>query len=49
MLGESWKGQSFDASLEIGKAAFVGRLLGTVAKMIICSSMVAVAIGALLI
>lgn len=49
MLGESWKGRSFDASLEIGKAAFVGRLLGTVAKMIICSSMVAVAIGALLI
>lgn len=49
MLGESWKGRDFDASLEIGKAAFVGRLLGTVAKMIVCSIMVAVALGALLV
>ena len=28
-LGESWKGRDFDASLEVGKAAFVGRLLGS--------------------
>jgi uncharacterized protein YqgC (DUF456 family) len=49
MLGEHWKGRDFDASLEIGKAAFVGRLLGTVAKMMICSVMVAIALGALVV
>jgi uncharacterized protein YqgC (DUF456 family) len=47
MLGETWKGRDFDASLEIGKAAFLGRLLGTVAKMVICTLMVVVALGAL--
>lgn len=46
-LGETWKGHDFDKSLEIGKAAFVGRLLGTVAKMIICTLMVVVALGAM--
>jgi uncharacterized protein YqgC (DUF456 family) len=47
MLGETWKGRDFDASLQVGKAAFVGRLLGTVAKMIVCTLMVVVALGAL--
>ncbi len=47
VLGETWKGRDFDASLEIGKAAFLGRLLGTVAKMVVCTLMVVVALGAL--
>ena len=47
MAGESWKGRDFDSSLEIGKAAFVGRLLGTAAKMIAASIMVIVAIFAI--
>jgi len=47
MLGEWWKGTSLDNSLEIGKAAFIGRVLGTVGKMMVCSVMVAVALGAL--
>jgi uncharacterized protein len=46
-IGESWKGRDFDASLEVGKAAFVGRVLGTLAKLIISSIMVAVTITAL--
>ena len=47
MLGEGWKGRDFDASLEVGKAAFVGRLLGTLAKMIVGSVMVVVVLAAL--
>lgn len=47
MLGESWKGRDFDASLDVGKAAFIGRVLGTVAKMIISSIMVAVTLAAI--
>jgi uncharacterized protein len=46
IVGETWKGRDFDASLEIGKAAFIGRLLGTAAKMIVCSLMVVVALAA---
>ena len=40
MLGESWKGRSLDESVEIGKAAFWGRMLGTLGKMLIGSVMV---------
>ncbi len=47
MLGETWKGRDFDTSLEIGKAAFVGRMLGTVAKLVVCTLMVVVGLGAL--
>jgi len=47
MLGEMWKGRDFDTSLTVGKAAFVGRLLGTVAKLVICTLMVVVTLGAL--
>jgi uncharacterized protein YqgC (DUF456 family) len=46
-LGESWKGRDFDTSFEVGKAAFIGRLLGTLAKMIISSVMVIVTLVAL--
>lgn len=48
-LGESWKGRDFDTSLEVGKAAFVGRVLGTLAKMIVSSIMVAVTLVAIVI
>jgi uncharacterized protein YqgC (DUF456 family) len=47
VIGETWKGRDLDASLEIGKAAFVGRILGTAAKMIVSTLMVVVAIAAL--
>lgn len=47
MLGEGWKGRDFDSSLHVGKAAFIGRMLGTVAKMIVCTLMVVVVLGAL--
>ena len=47
ILGESWKGRDFDSSLEIGKAAFIGRVLGTVAKLIVGTIMVVVTFGAL--
>lgn len=47
MAGESWKGRDFDSSLEIGKAAFVGRMLGTAAKMVAASIMVIVTLFAL--
>jgi uncharacterized protein YqgC (DUF456 family) len=46
-LGESWKGRDFDMSLAVGKAAFVGRVLGTLAKMIVASIMIAVTLAAL--
>jgi hypothetical protein len=46
-LGERSHGRDFDGSLEVGKAAFVGRLLGTAAKLIVCSIMVVVALAAL--
>jgi uncharacterized protein len=47
VLGERWKGRGFDASLEVGKAALVGRILGTVAKMVVSTIMVVVALAAL--
>lgn len=46
-IGESWLGRDFDTSVNVGKAAFVGRVLGTLAKMIICSIMVVGALAAL--
>jgi uncharacterized protein YqgC (DUF456 family) len=47
VVGERWKGRDFDTSLEIGKAAFVGRLAGTLAKAIVGAVMVAVTLVAL--
>jgi uncharacterized protein len=46
MLGESWKGRDFDASLDVGKAAFIGRILGTVGKLITSTIMVVVTLAA---
>ena len=42
-IGESWKGRSADESFEVGKAAFFGRILGTVGKIAVGAVMWAVA------
>jgi hypothetical protein len=47
ILGESWKGRTFDESWQIGKAAFWGRLFGTLGKVSIGCVMVVVAVVAL--
>lgn len=43
MAGEFWKGHGFDHSLRVGQAAFWGRLVGSLAKMLTASVMLAVA------
>lgn len=48
VLGETMRGQSLDASLQIGHAAFWGRLLGTLAKVIIGAVMAGAAVAAVL-
>ncbi len=47
VIGERWKGRNFDDSLTIGWAAFFGRLLGTLGKVLIGSTMVAIIVAAL--
>lgn len=49
MLGERWKGRDWEESLEVGKAAFWGRLLGTVGKAMVASVMVVVVVVAVLV
>ena len=39
IAGERWAGKDWDASIEVGSAAFWGRLLGTVAKAV-CGTVV---------
>ena len=48
VMGESLLGRNWNDSRSIGVAAFRGRVLGTLAKMIVGSVMVAVAVGAIL-
>jgi uncharacterized protein len=48
VMGESLLGRNWNDSREIGIAAFRGRLLGTLGKMLVGSVMVAVAICALI-
>lgn len=43
VLGEHWKGRSFDKGIEIGRAAFLGRLFGTVGKLAVGVVMIVVA------
>lgn len=47
ILGEVWAGKDFDASWQIGKSAFWGRLLGTLGKMFFGAIMLAVVVAAL--
>jgi hypothetical protein len=42
-LGEDWKGRKLDDSLQVGAAAFWGRILGTTGKVIIGATMVVIA------
>jgi uncharacterized protein len=45
ILGEVWKGKDTASSIQIGQAAFWGRLFGTLAKVLFGSIMIAVAIA----
>ena len=47
IAGELWLGQDPDASWQIGKAAFWGRLFGTLGKLLVGGVMVAVVLAAL--
>jgi uncharacterized protein len=47
MLGEVWAGRKLDASWKIGTAAFRGRLMGTLGKMLIGGLIVAMVVAAL--
>ncbi len=47
ILGEQWKGRDMEESWKVGMGAFWGRLFGTLAKTIIGSIMLAVALAAL--
>ena len=47
ILGELWAGKNWQTSWRIGKAAFRGRLAGTLAKMLLGVMMVAVVLVAL--
>jgi uncharacterized protein len=48
VLGEIWFGKSLEASVGIGKAAFWGRLFGTLGKVLVGAVMLAVVVVALL-
>ena len=48
MIGEIWKGRRMNESWQVGKGAFWGRLLGTLAKVIVGSIMLAVLTAALI-
>ncbi len=48
VIGEQWHGHGLDKSWQIGKAAFWGRLLGTLAKTAVGAVMIVVAVAALL-
>jgi len=47
VIGEWWHGRGFDKSWQVGKAAFWGRLLGTLAKTTVGAVMIVVAVAAL--
>ena len=49
MIGERWKGRGWAISWKVGRAAFWGRLLGTLGKILTASIIVAIAVGALLV
>lgn len=46
VLGERWKGRDLNHSLEVGQAAFWGRLLGTLAKTVAGTVILATALAA---
>ena len=42
-VGEDWKGRDIEGSIQVGAAAFVGRILGTAGKLIVGGIMLVVA------
>ena len=48
MLGEQWKGRDLEESFWVGHAAFWGRLLGTVGKIVVGAMMIMVTAIAML-
>ena len=46
ILGEQWKGRQIDQSIEIGMAALLGRLAGTLGKIMVGAVMIVVLIAA---
>lgn len=49
VLGEQWEGRSLDQSLDVGKAAFWGRVFGTLSKTLIASLMLLIGTLSLLV
>ena len=47
ILGEQWKGRDLDQSIRVGNAAFWGRLVGTVGKILLGAYMIMLVIIAL--
>jgi len=48
VLGETWSGKSLGTSWRVGKAAFWGRLAGTLGKMLLGAVMIVVVVVAML-
>lgn len=46
LAGEKWAGRDWDQSVQVGGAALVGRILGTLGKTACAAAMVAVAVAA---
>lgn len=48
VVGEHWKGAPTDQRWEVGRAAFLGRLAGTAAKLVVGAIMCVVAVAAVI-
>jgi uncharacterized protein YqgC (DUF456 family) len=48
IIGEIWAGRRLDSSWQVGRAAFLGRLVGSLGKMLIGAIMLAIVVAALL-
>ncbi|MCA9148915.1 MAG: DUF456 domain-containing protein [Planctomycetales bacterium] len=48
VAGEHWKGADVDKQMAVGRAAFMGRLVGTAAKLIVGAVIAVIAIAAVL-
>jgi len=49
MIGERWRGRDWPTSWRVGRGAFIGRLLGTAAKLGVATAMVVFTIVGLLV
>ena len=48
MLGETWAGRDTETRWRVGRAAFIGRLAGTLGKMLAGAIMLAVVLAAMI-